>query len=281
MADALVSVLMPIMNPNLAQLRKSLDSIKNQTYPNIECVIVFDSYAPRVDEQALSLIESSTIAKLNIIKRSKRDGFTNALNKGINVSSGQYIARLDSDDTCHSERIRKQVSYFTRSDCSLLGSWARLINSDGRVTSLFKPPYQQTGVRNNIMKHNPLVHSSIMFRKDAIQNIGGYDPNFNGSEDYELYLRMLGSGLKIENIPEFLVDIWQTENSLTRGSAWKRNRRMYIKSKVKAVSCYGFRRPSDILYCCLSPISLLFSPNVAELSKSFTGWYFRPDYHNN
>lgn len=271
----LVSLVIPVRDPILSDLVDCIASVKNQTYPNVETVIIFDRHDEEKDRQVLDVVESANIPNLNMIVRDKSNGFTNALNCGISHSHGEYVARLDSDDVCHPDRIKKQKEYIDLKDCSLVGSWARIINK-GRVIRLFQPPYLYEDIRYNIMKHNPLVHSSIMFRKHDVQKVGLYNPNFNGSEDYELYLRLLGQGYRIENIPEHLVDIRESQNSILRGSQWRRNRRMYIKAKFAAVTRYHFNKPIDLLYCMLSPLSLLISPQKAMSFKSLTGWYVEP-----
>lgn len=277
MNDKQVSLIIPVRNPVISDLEKCLESVRKQTYPNIECIIIFDKSTEESDNKVLSAIESIRLHNVKIVKRSISDGFTNALNEGIRRSSGDYIARLDSDDVCTPERIRLQKEYIERNACSLVGSWTRIIDEDDRVIRLFCPPIDSIEIRRQIMKHNPIMHSSIMCVKKDIEQVGYYDASFDGSEDYELYLRMIGRGYIIKNIPEFLVDIRERWGSILRSKRWKNNRRMYSKAKYKAAKDYGFRHFPDLFYAAISPLSYFITPSKALKIKSVTGWYKLPN----
>lgn len=272
----LVSLIIPIWNPSIPQLKKCLESIKKQTYQTMESVFVVDCHSEESDQQVLSIIEGKDLPSAKIIIREKANGFTNALNEGIKESSGEYIARLDSDDVCHTERIRKQKEVLESQKYSIVGSWAKVIDEEDNILRLFQPPSSHEDIRKSIMKHNPIVHSSIMFTADAIEKMGMYDPRFDGSEDYELYLRALGRGFKIKNIPEFLVNIRESRDSIIRGARWKKTRRMYVKAKFRACRDYHFRTYQDIFFAVISPISLVITPRWALSAKALTSWYVYP-----
>ena len=74
------------------------------------------------------------------------------------------------------------------------------------------------------MFHNPFLHPSIFFKKDIIKKVGNYNPKFNGAEDYDFYFRIMALNYKVSNIPKFLINLRETNNSIMRGSGWFHNR---------------------------------------------------------
>ena len=107
-------------------------------------------------------------------------------------------------------------------------------------------PTDSKRIRESIMIHNVILHSSVLMKKDILENVGGYNPAFRGSEDYELWLRMISKGYSLGNCPMYLLYLRESPESITRGTKWFENRVGYVKSKGYACSKYGYLSPVDI-----------------------------------
>jgi len=265
---------MPICRVNPEFLHTSLDSILRQTFDNIEVLIIFDKSAPKSDDVLLNVLgEYCHDNRVKLFIRKNRGAFPDALNKGILLSKGDYIARMDSDDVCSHKRLETSLAYINNTEADLVGSWAYAIAEDGKILAKLTPPSDASEIRRMIMLHNPFIHSSILFRRDLIRRIGGYNAQFDGAEDYELYLRALSAGCKLCNIPEFLVYLRENPDSVTRGKKWLETRLSYVRAKFIAITKYGYLDWYDVLYGVLSSPSILVTPSLAPRLKSLVGWY--------
>lgn len=276
MMNELISIIMPVYKPTLSFLEKAVDSVLNQTHTNLELIIIYKKSFKESDKEVEAILESKkNDHRVRIIEND--ENFVYALNTGIKLSKGKIIGRMDSDDICVNTRFEEQMKFIRDSGISIAGSWVYSISDDGKIIGTIEPPSDPEDIRKNIMFHCPVSHSSISMKKEMLEKIGYYDPNFAGAEDYELYLRAISRGYKIANIPKYLIYIRETSTSIMRGNQWKSTRRSYIKAKNKAMLHYGFNRYYDIFYGILTPISLFITPKLAYQIKNKFGWYKNTD----
>lgn len=276
MKNEIISVVLPVWKTNYEQLRLSIDSIIKQTYDNLEIIIVY-RLDPESHNDFESLIDEYHDDHRLKVLIPKKQGFTNSLNEGISNSTGELIARIDSDDYCEINRFEQQLQYKHETKSNIIGSWAYIIDNDGKKIGRIILPETHQDIRKKMMLHCPLLHPSILMDKKMFVDIGLYDPSFNYAEDYELYFRAMSHNYRFHNVPKYLVYIRESAESITRGSQWKKQRQSYIRAKNKAFSEYGFKKPYDILYHLLTPISYFVSPKIALKVKHMTGWYISRD----
>ena len=219
----LVSVVMATFNEPPDMVGKAIESILNQTYSNIELFILDDS----TNELTRKKIDSYNIdVRVKVIRDTKRMGFVPALNKGLSLSNGKYIARMDGDDISLPERFEKQVSFLEEnSDVFVLGGQINIIDENDVITSERKYP---TGKRN-IIRYEifrcPIAHPTVMFRHSLIENGFCYDESLKRAEDLNLWLSIQKSGYRIENLFDKLLN-YRVCGSLAqkRGrEQWKNN----------------------------------------------------------
>ncbi|MEZ4689441.1 MAG: glycosyltransferase [Ignavibacteria bacterium] len=116
-----------------------------------------------------------------------------ALNFGLKISSFDLVARIDADDLNTKDRLEKQISFLNSdkgSDVDISSSWSVYFNKADRIIFLHKPPSTDQAIRKFLDLHNPLNHSSVMFRKDKVIASGGYNEDFGSYEDFELWYRL-------------------------------------------------------------------------------------------
>ena len=155
--DNLISVIIPIWKPKLSYLKKCIDSIINQTYTNLEIILVYrcdDSF----DQEFDSFISKISDERIVVIKNKKK-GIANALNQGLEVSNGEFIARMDADDICMINRFEKQIQFLSKNEIDVVGSWAYYITNDGNRIKELRLPSTHDKIRKQILFFNPIQNS--------------------------------------------------------------------------------------------------------------------------
>ena len=190
-----VSIVVPCYNLGNF-IDDAVDSIKQQSYKNIEIIIVDDG---STDEQTLRKIEEyKRDPDIHVIQQSNQ-GLSTTRNNGIASAKGEYIVCLDSDDRLDKNFIEKSVNKFNENNT----------NNIGIVTTWLK----EFGLRNNIWKTSDydvvklletnVLHAASMFKKVAWKNTGGYKKEMiGGYEDWEFWLSIVESGYEWRCIRE-------------------------------------------------------------------------------
>ena len=190
-----ISVLMPVYNTKEEFLRTAIESILNQTYSNFEFIIINDGSTNNAEDVILSYKDERIV-----YLKQENKGIVSALNNGWDKASGEYIARMDSDDISLSERFEKQIEFLeNNSEYSLVGTAVEVIPKG----FIIKSP---TDVKlMDLLADCPFIQPSIMFRKSDFDKYNlRYLDNFNVAEDYMLYAKAIRY-LKMTNIPNILL----------------------------------------------------------------------------
>ena len=148
-----------------------------------------------------------------------------ALNHGLKISSNELIGRLDPGDVLINERFHLQKEYMDANlDISICGSFAyEKFKNSKRI--LKKPELHKFIIKDLIIK-NPLIHSSVIFRKKDIKKIGGY-PIIPKCQDYFLWVKCYQAGLKFYNLPFPLIIVHLDYEMM------KRRNYFYYKNELK------------------------------------------------
>lgn len=207
----LVSVILPTFN-RADSLSKAIESTLSQTYQNFELIIIDDCSI----DQTSSLLKAyeQKDARIIIIRNEKNLGLVKSLNKGIQHARGAYIARLDDDDFwCDTQKLEKQVVFLEKNiEYVLVGGGQIRIDEKGKEIARYVFPETDEAIRRYILFNNPFAHTSVMFRKEAWEGVGGYDESLIFSEDWDLWMRFLRIG-KAYNFKEYFVRYLQgTQN---------------------------------------------------------------------
>ena len=248
-----VSVLMTQYNGE-KYIGDAIDSILGQTFTDFEFIIVDDDSKDRTVEIVNNYAQKDS--RIKVIINKKNIGFTQSLNKGIEQSRSKYIARLDADDIAHPERLAKQVEFMEQNELvSIVGTYCYWIDQNKKVIGELVPLMNDKDMRKKIMGKCVAVHSSIMVRRALFDEVGLYDPRPVVEDDLDLYVRTLKKGLKIANIPEFLM--WRRTGGRTiakSGSLWP--------LRIRAKYLPSFFSLNNIFYTivyglmCVLPISM-------------------------
>jgi glycosyltransferase involved in cell wall biosynthesis len=231
-----ISVIMPFYNCEKF-LDEAVSSILNQTFSDFELIIINDASTDRSDEVMQKYLKDSRIVYI-LNKENKR--ITYNLNIGLDMAKADIVARMDGDDISELERFQEQYEFLKENkNVSLVGSYAELINQDGKYLGRKIKPLDTEGAKKDIFLYSPFIHPAVMFRKQVILDLGKYDENYPLCEDYELWFRLIYSGYKTANIPRELLKYRIHENSSNKHltEVEKNN----LKIRKKAFKKYGLR----------------------------------------
>ena len=224
-SDHLISVIMSVYNDE-KNIDKSIKSIMSQTYKNLELHILDDGS----DDKTWKIINKYKTEYQNIfIYRNKNNlGLTKSLNYLVNQTNGEIIARQDSDDLSHPERIEKQLNIMTKYNLDFCTTRAQIIQNN-KIT----PKFSYYIPKKIVVKYkNPFIHGTLMIKKRVIINVGMYDENFYYSQDYKLMTDLLNinSKYKILRTPYYKLNF---ENNIS--TEFKEEQKYYafcVKKKL-------------------------------------------------
>ncbi len=209
-------------------VENSIRSILRQTYNNIEFIIVNDGSTDKT-KKIISKYENKNVI---VIENEKNIGLTKSLNKGIRVSSGDYIARIDADDLASKKRIEEQVQYMNENPhVGLLGSFYCLINEEGEVIRQVSPPTSTSQLKKMLITSGtPFRHSSVMIKRECLNEVGTYNENFEQGQDNELWIR-IASKYSVNILPEFLCYARIRSGSITSERSVLYNQLLHYKNR--------------------------------------------------
>jgi len=228
-----------------AYLHEALHSIETQTLMPDEIVLVKDGPLTPELERIIAEHVRNTAIPYSVIALAKNVGLGEALSHGLKHCTHEWVARMDTDDIALPDRFEKQFAYLEEHpDTDILGGWICEFDSDAAQCDRERrvPSSHEEIVR--FAKHrNPLNHMTVVFRKEAISDAGGYKP-MNGFEDYYLWMRMLQKKKRFANLPEVIVKVRAGREMIRRRQGWQ-----YAKSEWQlemAAYRLGFWSPVDI-----------------------------------
>jgi len=213
-----VSVLLPFHNAAVT-IAECIESILAQSLSQIE-IIAVDDFS---DDDSVSILKSREDRRIRLVA-SRHRGLVSALNTGLACCSAPLVARMDADDIMYPDRLLKQYEYMRRyNDVVLVATQARkfpeasIRNGYREYMRWQNSVLSAEDVNNQIYIESPFAHPSVMFRRDSVIAAGAYrDGTF--PEDYELWLRLLHAGHRMEKLPEVLLDWRESDSRLSRVS---------------------------------------------------------------
>ncbi len=226
------SVLLSIyFKEEVLNLEKSIFSVYNQSIKPNEIVLVMDGELTVELEQTIERL-SKLIPILKVVGYKENKGLGYALNFGLNHCSNEIICRMDTDDIAVKDRFEKQITILEHNpDLAVIGGYMNEFE-DGSFQSIGtkKVPLSKEEIRRTLKLSNPFNHPTVLFKKSIVQKLGGYNNDFLGFEDYELWARVLKEGYEVRNISEVLVHFRVNKAQISR-----RKGVSYIKKEFKLI----------------------------------------------
>ncbi|MGE9984233.1 glycosyltransferase [Desulfovibrio sp. SGI.169] len=222
-----ISVIMPVYNaaPGLTAALDGLwaqRSAPDAPLPPFEVIVVDDGST----DAGPAMLEAAAAreARLRVLHR-PHQGIARALNAGLAVARGVYLARMDADDTLHPERLARQAAHLNSAPALHLSATRVRFGGDALKARGFAHFVNwQNGlcapeaIARQRFRDTPVCHPSVMFRREAVERWGGYaDGDF--PEDWELWLRWLDAGARMEKLPLYLLSWNDSPARATRADA--------------------------------------------------------------
>lgn len=208
----LVSVLIPVYNASKF-IKESISSILNQSYQDLEVILVDDCSL----DNSVELIKSFSDDRIRLIELKENKGIGGALNAGLKIASGRYILRMDADDIALPDRVYRQVNFMeSHPEIGVSGALAEFFDGTS-----FNSVVAQEQLKPNLLINCIFVHPTVIIRK-SILDINGIE--FRGYlEDYELWIQ-LSSLTEFGLLPEVVLQYRRSDKQFTALNLEKRKR---------------------------------------------------------
>ncbi len=188
-SNPLVSIVIPVYNGE-RYIKESIDSCLNQTYRNIEIIVVDDKSV----DSTLEILKGYG-DRITVLPIEKQNGLGNVINVGIKKSKGKYIARMDADDIMYPTRIEKQTEYLeSNPKCVAIGGQIDIIDESSNITGHREYAIDDRDIKKNRFLFQPFAHPAVTLRKSIVEDIGLYPENMWKVEDVKFFLILSTKG---------------------------------------------------------------------------------------
>jgi len=292
MKNPLVSVVMPVFNAEM-YLHAAVSSILSQSHQNLELIVIDDGSSDKSSE----ILSSFDDKRLRIYKNDYNRGLSFSLNRGLDLSDGDFIARMDADDISHPRRLEIQLAFLLKNyDIAILGSWAKKINSNGKVIGRIKPSTEDKTIAWRHLFAGQFIHPTVMMRRDALALSSlryGSLPHWAVGADKDFYIHSISEDhlffgmallkLKVANLPQYLLSYRVHEASVSSLNCAKQqsNGAALLNIFARELGCkFSSKLSAETLYHTKRKESL--SNNVEDLILlDFDSlWHSFKSYHH-
>jgi len=230
----LISILLPVYNTDEAWLKKCLDSVRGQLYPHWELCIADDASTAMHVRRILKRYQTRD-RRIRVVFRQANGHISAASNSALLLATGEYVALLDHDDELTPDALYEIVSVIHRQpDTDMIYTDEDKIDGQGkRHSPFFKPDWSP----DTFLSLMYTCHLGV-YRTALVRRIGGFREGFEGSQDYDLVLRLTEQTEKIRHIPKVLYH-WRSipassaANFETKGYAQKAGLRAIREALVR------------------------------------------------
>lgn len=254
----LVTILMPIYNVGKQEdfLAEAINSILAQTHSNWELICIDDKSSDNTATLLQAFMAKDKRIKYTLNQQAK--GIAGALNTGIGLAQGEYIARMDSDDISHPERLAKQVSYLASNPNRIaVGCELNVINAEGQLIGLKKYSDDAKFLRREIFRYLPMPHPAMLVRASILKQCR-YPTGYPTSEDVDLFFQLLQLG-ELGNVQEPLYS-YRISNRSNSFKQIKKSLYYTLKARLVAIKKYHYLPSISGLLYTLLQASLLLLP---------------------
>jgi GT2 family glycosyltransferase len=211
--EPLISVLVPVHDPELQMLEDAIESVRSQTYSRWELCLVDDGSR---NPQIVHSLErhAATDPRIHLTRHDTAHGISGATNAALDRASGQFIALLDHDDALTPDALHRVAETIAADPAlDMVYSDEEIVLESRRVWGHFKPDWSPDTLRTN----GYTCHLGV-YRRDLVREIGGFRSEYNGSQDVDMILRLIERTDRIAHIPDVLYR-WRVHAGSTAGNS--------------------------------------------------------------
>jgi glycosyltransferase involved in cell wall biosynthesis len=273
----LVSIVMATYN-RANSIKRAIESALAQSYENLELIIVDDGSTDHTKSVVEPCLKDP---RVRYFYKENQGSNVYPMNRGVEISGGKYVAILDDDDIwSDKDKIKKQVEFLEKNkEYVLVGGGAIKIDRNGKEIVRYLMPEKDKDIRQKILISSMFVHVSVLFKKDAFVEVGGYDEQFGGAADWDLWMK-LGRIGKFYNIPEYLVT-YTAHRADSLGYVEKNHKKLeWLKININLKKKYSKNYPHYIrglIFCWLGyfysllPIKRILWPFMFKMRSKIFG----------
>ena len=207
-SQPLISVLTPVFDTPVPWLREAVESVLAQVYENWELLLIDDGSTAADMLRALPALAACD-RRIRLVRLESHQGISAALNKGLELANGEWVTFLDHDDLLEPDALFQNVRLLQENPgLDLIYSDEDKLTDQGFDSPMLKPDWSP----DFFLSCNYLCHM-IFLRRDLVREVGGFQPQFDGSQDYDLLLRVIERTNRIHHIPRVLYHWRRSENS--------------------------------------------------------------------
>jgi len=215
----LISIILPVFNPNPEHLKQCLDSVLGQHYANWQLCVVDDA---STDQRVRPLLAryAGADARVKVFYRPKNGHICEASNSALSMAQGEFVALLDHDDVLSADALFEVVKAIQQTpDAGLIYSDEDKINDDGER---FDPHFKSGWNPDLLLAQNCVSHLGV-YNTQLVREVGGFRPGFEGSQDHDLALRLSArlAPKQIVHVAKVLYHWRAAEGSTALGAAEK------------------------------------------------------------
>jgi len=208
--NPLISIVTPNYNCS-KYISETIESVLAQTYQNWEMIIVDDCSTDGSYEIALEYARNDN--RITVYRMEQNSGAALSRNKAIELSRGQYLAFLDSDDLWAPEKLEKQLKFMLENDCDFSFTEYEHIDEEGKSLGIRARAIKKLTYKKYLL-HNFIGCLTAMYRQDVKNKI--YCDNIRKRNDYALFLRVIKCSKNAMGIPENLAKYRIREKSISK-----------------------------------------------------------------
>jgi glycosyltransferase involved in cell wall biosynthesis len=230
-------------------IRDTIKSVLEQTYQNIEYVIVDGGST----DNTLSIIDEYK-QRIAVFKSEPDDGIYDAMNKGVRLSSGDYVGILNSDDLFYDINVvSNMVDVINQNNMDCDGVYGDLVFVDRKNTNDIKRSYLSDNFKVWMLRFGLIFpHPTFYVKRSAFEKFGYYKLDYRVAADFELMVRFIGAEVKLIRNPRKMVKM-RLGGISTTGFWWRIHQNMEIVRACRENGIYT----NIIFVLCKIPYKLL------------------------
>lgn len=264
MSNIKISVVMAVGKIPIVFLERSIESILRQTYKYFEFIVVNDAPRCPLILETLQSFERFD-SRLHVFNNTTPLGFPCSINRAIQLSSGDYIARMDADDISLPTRLQEQYDYLCLNpSISLCGCRGELISKDGQIIGMSRSFKNNEALLKILYSQSPLIHPSFFVRKEVYVKLNNYK-NFSPGQDHDFLIRAVQNNYVIGFLDSPLIQYRINLQSLSHQSS---HTTLYVAYLIRQqLAKKGFHNYSTPTILCDKSLISLQLPILRVLCK--------------
>lgn len=237
-----ISVILPVYNGE-RYLHQAIDSILNQTCDDFELIIIDDAST----DTTMEILDAYSDSRIVRLHNQEHLGITPSLNRGLEVSRCEHVARMDADDISLPDRLARQADYLdSHPEIGVLGSAVQVIDAGGNLREIWRYPEHHAMIRWLLCFNDSLAHPSVMMRRTVVSGSGGYHSDFSSAQDYDLW-RRLNRITRFANLGEVLLYIRRHDESISSTQYTAQRENSFRVSQAMMMDILGTEIPPEII----------------------------------